>query len=1799
MVNKSSFYEKNILDYIGLYINLRNETTKYKAIYNIVNDDIVFSLIETNSMLVGDFKRGIKSNYDIEIIEENGEKKFVDNDGEVYSLIEDEVYQGIYILSELKAKIMFVEEKDDEPAHYLMYKGNDVYRFELYESKYILNSITSSDKTKITIIRNGSKITKIVKNYFEESVEDVELQFNYASNVIALSYYKFERFITSYTISYLNNELVAIKSFVEDTTNPVFSYSITRNSNTIIFKDDKLDLSETLNFNNENIISIIDIYNKSLTINRGTKKTIISDSNGNTLTYTFEGNNKLNTICDNNGNLTSVLYKENNIDIKSEFNIDLNYTSNLGKIIASSSKELSSGTLAYETKLSPISKKNESFSKVNWVENLEYIESYNSSGKKESVNSYCLFLPSSNNNGLLKLEIKIKYYNSSNEIIDENDTQIVNLLGGEDLYYMFSSYSRFDYTKSKIFVKCISGTGLTAFIIHKFNKSNGITNVYDEYGLLSSRVNNNQVINYYYDILGRSTSVNNISTIYKNDETIIKDGKGNEVVKTKENGLTKSEKRYYKGNLISSTNYYYFSGTNRIQTLIDDTGTYSYTYDLKGRIVEKIRSGFAYRSSYNTGVNFNPLDRKTTTAYDGNNLLGRNEVSEIKVGESGNSTIKKTIMNNSYVASVITSDTYKRISNITLGGNLLNTFTYDNNYPTLISSNNDKTYTYNSFGLLTSVIKSNQVQTEYFYDDYKNLIRIEHNNQIKNYFYDSYGNLEKSTSNITNSTINYSYNDYYGLKGFSVDEGHIVEYSYKKEKSQNLEKFYSLFMGNKEIYVSHFNERIENETDKTMYLHSSFMGNDICSEFSGYTNFEYKGLKGVKLSNSDFIIYDLLLIDDENGFIYFSNNTTNKFMAGCFVKVTSVNEVFEFVLMSLQENSNSNATHNVLINNLGELIYKSGATEIKSNPIDWSDYHLLNLVIDYEIGRISIYVDGEEVIYDQFGDGTSNYYYELQNLCFGYRSNNVTSTTAHIIAPHFSNRSYFNEYEMKNIKKVFDEQLALYGNSEKSRSYVYDEVDKGNDLILFNNNMVSKNNIHPINEPFYDEKNKDTYFTYDSDRHMYVLRTKERLEYNLDLLQEATISIKTRLINTSNNIVVISDGIKDRIIISFYGTQIGYSINSNSINGAYSLSNRSIYHDITLSWKLLNSSTYSVKIYVDGVLINTQTTYVFDTPLSGLIKLKLGNYDLLIQKAYIFKKELLVEEINNQIINESYYLTEKIYSDRNLLTNETVYKNDVSIINKIHSNNIKNLRTSTTNVLKNGNVIYNYEYDNFNRLTKRVIFGNEYDYVYDNLNRLVSEYIDGNETQYTFDNYGNILSITKNGVSNSFQYDNCNRLVGGSNLNIQYTSSSSDGFLYPYIIETSSNLNLFTWTDNKLSKLQVTRNSDNYNFEETYIYNENGLRVRKLHSSSTKNIESLFEYDIDSRLIKEIRNENNSTNTLIYLYDENNELYGFSYNNEKYYYLRDASKEINAIINSSGYLVCRYVYEAYGKHKVLNALGVEVLDSTFIGNINPIRYKGYYYDVETQLYWVSSRYYSPELCRWISPDSIEYLDPSSINGLNLYSYANNNPINIHYNTTLASAGIVGSEMVSSIGSSVGGGSSSSSRNLPSVPGWLETLSTAIEHSFSIINPIRTAGYIAKYPNLWNVMRIDGVTELPGTLSKVATGVGWGIGIIGGIIAGYEKYASGASLSSSIAGGLINAGISIGGMYASTAIATAAMGALAASSLAIPGGLIVVGGAVIAVVAGVAINHLFTKLEIGGNTIEGHLNDFVDWLIFWD
>lgn len=116
------------------------------------------------------------------------------------------------------------------------------------------------------------------------------------------------------------------------------------------------------------------------------------------------------------------------------------------------------------------------------------------------------------------------------------------------------------------------------------------------------------------------------------------------------------------------------------------------------------------------------------------------------------------------------------------------------------------------------------------------------------------------------------------------------------------------------------------------------------------------------------------------------------------------------------------------------------------------------------------------------------------------------------------------------------------------------------------------------------------------------------------------------------------------------------------------------------------------------------------------------------------------------------------------------------------------------------------------------------------------------------------------------------------------------------------------------------------------------------------------------------------------------------YNNAVYFYRKDAQGNIIALLDSSGNVVVKYVYDAWGNHAVLDANGADITDVNHIGVLNPFRYRGYFYDVETGLYYLQTRYYDPEIGRFITIDGIEYLDPETINGLNLYAYCGNNPV---------------------------------------------------------------------------------------------------------------------------------------------------------------------------------------------------------------
>ena len=95
-----------------------------------------------------------------------------------------------------------------------------------------------------------------------------------------------------------------------------------------------------------------------------------------------------------------------------------------------------------------------------------------------------------------------------------------------------------------------------------------------------------------------------------------------------------------------------------------------------------------------------------------------------------------------------------------------------------------------------------------------------------------------------------------------------------------------------------------------------------------------------------------------------------------------------------------------------------------------------------------------------------------------------------------------------------------------------------------------------------------------------------------------------------------------------------------------------------------------------------------------------------------------------------------------------------------------------------------------------------------------------------------------------------------------------------------------------------------------------------------------------------------------------------------------------------GIVRVRYIYDSWGNTlSVQDANGKEITDPNHMGNLNPMRYRGYYFDTETGLYYVSSRYYDPETCRFINVDDVDLLGANGdFTSYNLFAYCGNNPV---------------------------------------------------------------------------------------------------------------------------------------------------------------------------------------------------------------
>ena len=114
------------------------------------------------------------------------------------------------------------------------------------------------------------------------------------------------------------------------------------------------------------------------------------------------------------------------------------------------------------------------------------------------------------------------------------------------------------------------------------------------------------------------------------------------------------------------------------------------------------------------------------------------------------------------------------------------------------------------------------------------------------------------------------------------------------------------------------------------------------------------------------------------------------------------------------------------------------------------------------------------------------------------------------------------------------------------------------------------------------------------------------------------------------------------------------------------------------------------------------------------------------------------------------------------------------------------------------------------------------------------------------------------------------------------------------------------------------------------------------------------------------------------------------FNNNTYFYLRNAQGDIYGLTDKNGNWIIGYSYDAWG-----NLLSQSTADPTWdtLANLNPLLYRGYVYDTETGLYYLSCRYYDPEICRFISADTFASTGQGLL-GSNMFAYCLNNPVNM-------------------------------------------------------------------------------------------------------------------------------------------------------------------------------------------------------------
>lgn len=261
-------------------------------------------------------------------------------------------------------------------------------------------------------------------------------------------------------------------------------------------------------------------------------------------------------------------------------------------------------------------------------------------------------------------------------------------------------------------------------------------------------------------------------------------------------------------------------------------------------------------------------------------------------------------------------------------------------------------------------------------------------------------------------------------------------------------------------------------------------------------------------------------------------------------------------------------------------------------------------------------------------------------------------------------------------------------------------------------------------------------------------------------------------------------------------------------------------------------------------------------------------------------------------------------------------------------------------------------------------------YTYDSHGQLIR--VSGaDESSYTYDSRGNLLSKTEDGIPVQYAYTN-------AQWPDQVTAVDGVALTYDQVGNlTGYGARQYNWTRGKLLE-SVTDEQGSY----TYTYDADGYRATKV----TANGKTTFD-TIGGQLLAQAGPEGN-----LYFQYSGGTPFGFVLDDIQYYYLTNLNGDVVGITDAQGKLLAQYVYDPWGKLLQINTTEPDNADQLAVATANPLRYRGYYYDSETGMYYLQSRYYDPDLGRFISADDFDCLTTSNFFSVNAYAYCWNSPI---------------------------------------------------------------------------------------------------------------------------------------------------------------------------------------------------------------